>query len=258
MTVACLPINQAGTTGNRVPKGSLPRAGIGARLAIPAVGTRTGRGRSKPGGWGSAAGALGVRRDEGDGRRGSAGLYRPGQMARRCSSRRAGVSPQGSRAAVSPDRHHLRGLWRGRCPGAADPVRRHPAHPVGEGMGHAAPRTGAARQGDQRLSPRHLRPARNSQGRHRARGPGVPESGVPSGDERPEGAARHLCAHRRHRRGPRRRRHVLCARGQRPHPVRGLLHAGEPRDHDAAVPGIVLARTGWRRWRIIPTSCWRR
>ena len=42
-----------------------------------------------------------------------------------------GLSPQGSRAAVPPDRHHLRGLWRGRRPGAADPVRRHPAHPVG-------------------------------------------------------------------------------------------------------------------------------
>ena len=79
------------------------------------------------------------------------------------------------------------------------------------------------------------------QGRHRARRPGVPESGVPSGDERPEGAARHLRAHRRHRRRPRRRRHVLCARGQRPHAVRRLLHAGEPRDHDAAVPGAVLA-----------------
>ena len=118
-----------------------------------------------------------------------------------------------------------------------------------------APRARAARQGDQRLPPRHLRPPRNSQGRHRARRPGVPESGVPSGDERPEGAARHLCAHRRHRRGPRRRRHLLCPGRQRPHAVRGLLHAGEPRDHDAAVPGFVLARIASRRWRIIPTNC---
>ena len=183
------------------------------------------------------------------------GLFRTGQMARRCPARCSGLPPQGSRAAVPPHRHHLRGLWRGRRPGAADPVRRHPAHPVGEGMGHAAPRAGAARQGDQRLSPRHLRPPRNSQGRHRARRPGVPESGVPSGDERPEGAARHLRAHRRHRRGPRRRRHVLRARGQCPHAVRGLLHAGEPRDHDAAVPGIVLRATAWRRSRTIPTNC---
>ena len=91
------------------------------------------------------------------------------------------------------------------------------------------------------LSPRHLRPPRNPEGRHRAGRPGVPESGVPPGDERPEGAARHLCAHRRHRRGSRRRRHLLCARGQRPHALRRLLHAGEPRDHDAAVPGAVLA-----------------
>ena len=172
---------------------------------------------------------------------GAAGLFRTGPLARRRPPRRARLPPQGSRAAVPPHRHHLRGLWRGRRPGAADPVRHHPAHPVGAGMGHAAPRARAARQGAQRLPPRHLRPPRDPQGRHRARGPGVPEPGVPAGDERPEGAARHLRAHRRHRHRPRRRRHLLRARGQRPHAVRRLLHAGEPRDHDAAVPGAVLA-----------------
>ena len=121
-----------------------------------------GEGVQSPAGWGSAAGALGVRRDEGDGRRGPAGLFRAGQLAGRRPARRAGLPPQGGRAAVPAHRHHLRGLWRGRRPGAADPVRRHPAHPGGEGMGHAAPRARAARQGDQRLSPRHLRPPRNS------------------------------------------------------------------------------------------------
>ena len=32
---------------------------------------------------------------------------------------------------------------------------------------------------------------------------------------------------------------LLCAGGQSPHPVRGVLHAREPRDDDAAVPGHV-------------------
>ena len=52
MTVACLPINQAEPTGNRVPKGSLRRAGIGARLAIRSGGTRTGRDVQSPAGGG--------------------------------------------------------------------------------------------------------------------------------------------------------------------------------------------------------------
>ena len=77
--------------------------------------------------------------------------------------------------------------------------------------------------------------------RDRARGPGVPQPGVSPGDERPERAARHLRPHRRHRHRAHRRRDVLRARGQRAHAVRRLLHAGEPRNHDAAVPGAVLA-----------------
>ena len=179
--------------------------------------------------------------------KGTDGQVRPAyselaRLARRCPPRCSRLPPQGSRTAVPADRHHLRGLWRGRRPGAADPVRRHPAHPVVAGMGHAAAAgsSSASRRSTLYLA-RHLRPARNPQGRHRARGPGVPESGVPAGDERPEGAARHLRAHRRHRRGPRRCRHLLRAGGQCPHAVRRLLHAGEPRDHDAAVSGAVLA-----------------
>ena len=91
------------------------------------------------------------------------------------------------------------------------------------------------------LSPRHLRPPRSAARRHRAGRPGVPESGVPAGDERPEGAAQHLRPHRRHRHRPRRSGDLLRSRRQRAHALRRLLHAGEPRDHDAAVSGAVLA-----------------
>ena len=65
-----------------------------------------------------------------------------------------------------------------------------------------AARPRAARQSHQRLYQGRLRPPRDPQGRHRARRPGVPESGVPPGDERPESAARHLRPHRRHRHRP--------------------------------------------------------
>ncbi len=105
----------------------------------------------------------------------------------------------------------------------------------------AAARPRAARQGHQRLHQGRLWPPRDLAGRHRARRPGVSKSGVSPGDERPEGAARHLCPHRRHRHHAARRRHLLRARGQCAHAVRRLLHAGEPRDHAAAVSGTVLA-----------------
>ena len=191
--------------------------------------------------WRCEAGVRHVRRDGGQRGRGAAGLCRAVPVAGRDQARRARLPPARGGAVVPPHRHHLRGLRRGRGAGAADPVRRHPAHPFGGRMGRAAARPGAARQGDQRLHQGHLRPARNPQGRHRARGSGVPESGVPAGDERPEGAARHLRAYRRHRHRARRRRRLLRARGQCAHAVRRLLHAGEPRDHAAAVPGAVLA-----------------
>ena len=61
------------------------------------------------------------------------------------------------------------------------------------------------------------------------------------GDERPERAARYLRAHRRHRHRARRCRDLLRARRQCTHALRRLLHAGEPRNHDAALPRIVLA-----------------
>ena len=54
-------------------------------------------------------------------------------------------------------------------------------------------------------------------------------------------AARYLRVHRRHRHRARRCRHLLCAGRQCAHALRRLLHAGEPRDHDAAVPRPVRA-----------------
>ena len=103
----------------------------------------------------------------------------------------------------------------------------------------ARPRT--ARQSHQRLHQGRLWPPRDFEGRHRSGGSGVSKSGVSSGDERPEGAARYLRPYRRHRHRAARRRHLLRARGQCAHAVRRLLHAGEPRDHVAAVSGAVLA-----------------
>ncbi len=127
--------------------------------------------------------------------------------------------------------------------GAADPVRRDPAHPVGKRMDARCKRgLEAARQARSTpISCGHLPQARHPARRHRAGGPGLPEPGVPAGDERPERAARHLRAHRRHRHRARRCRHFLRAGGQCAHALRRLLHAGEPRDHDAAVPGPVRA-----------------
>ena len=57
------------------------------------------------------------------------------------------------------------------------------------------------------------------------------------GDDRPQSAAQRLQPHhrRRHRAGQRER--VLRAGGQSPHAVRRLLHAGEPGDDDASLPG---------------------
>ncbi len=166
-------------------------------------------------------------------------LSRAVALARRDFARRARPAPARSRAAVPPDRHHLCGLWRSRRPGTADPVRRPAAHSRRRRVGPPAGRARAARQGGQPLHPRRLRPARNPQGRDRARGTGVPEPGVPAGDERPAGAARHLRAHRRHRHRARRFRHLLRAGRQCPHALRRLLHAGEPGDHAAAVSGVV-------------------
>ena len=59
------------------------------------------------------------------------------------------------------------------------------------------------------------------------------------GDERPERAARRLCPHRRDRHRPGRRRQFHRAGGQCADALGRLLHAGKPRNHDAAVSGPV-------------------
>ena len=169
------------------------------------------------------------------------GLWRVVALARGSSRRRARLPQARSRAVVPPHRHHLRGLWRSRRARTADPVRRHPAHHGRRRM--AAPGKGPrpARQGAQSVPQGRLRRARDPARRRGARRPGVSQSGVPPRDERTARALRHLHPHRRHRHRARGRRDFLRARGQRAHALRRLLHAGEPRDHDAAVPGTVRA-----------------
>jgi hypothetical protein len=69
----------------------------------------------------------------------------------------------------------------------------------------------------------------------------LPESGVPARDERAARAARHLRVHRRHRHRARRLpTHSTCWKTSA-HALRRLLHAGEPRDHAAALPRPVRA-----------------
>ena len=162
-------------------------------------------------------------------------------MARRGQTGRARFPPARGGAAIPAHRHHLCGLWRPGGAGAPDSLRRHPAHHLGQGMGDLAARPRTARQSHQRLHQGRLWPPRDLESRHRSGRPGVSKSGVSSGDERPEGAARYLRPYRRHRHRAARRRHLLRSRGQCAHAVRGLLHAGEPRDHAAAVSGAVLA-----------------
>ena len=183
----------------------------------------------------------GVRRDERDGGADPAGLSGACRLAQPDSRRNPAAAPARGRTPVPPHRHHLRGLWRSRLHRAADPVRRDPARARGERMGHGAARARAAHQGDQPLHQGHLFQARGAARRHRAGRSRIPEPGVPARDERPARAARHLRVHRRHRHRARRCRHLLCAGRQCPHALRRLLHAGEPRDHAAAVPRPVRA-----------------
>ena len=209
-------------------------AGTGAKLAALEYGSR----------WEGFLGDMAVAFDE---MSGADGAVRPAykELSAWLSEVRPDVldyQAARSRTPVPAHRHHLRGLWRGGCHGAADPLRRHPAHPVGRRMAARCSRGLEQRvKAHQRLYQGHLRQARMPARGHRSGRPGVPEPGIPAGNERPESTARHLRSYRGHRHRARRCRYLLRARRQCAHALRRLLHAGEPRDHAAAVPGTVFA-----------------
>ena len=123
----------------------------------------------------------------------------------------------------------------------------------------AGGRADAAGEGAQLFLERRLRRARDPAGRRRAR-----RTGLRNPQFRPEmigvrRAPRRLGPHRRHRHRARSTTDdFYVLEDNAAHAVRRLLHAGEPRSDDAAVPGSVRARTASRRSRIIPTSCSRR
>ncbi len=91
----------------------------------------------------------------------------------------------------------------------------------------------------QHVPARHLSRPRHPARQHHSRRPDLPEPGIPAGDERPARAARRLCPHRRHRHRPHQSGRVLRAGGQCADALRRVLHAGKPRNHDAAVSGPV-------------------
>ena len=95
-----------------------------------------------------------LRRDEGSRRRRAPGLWRAVALARGSAARRARLPAARGRASVPPHRHHLRGLWRSRRAGTADPLRRHPAHHVRRRMAAAGKGPHPARQGAQCCSSR--------------------------------------------------------------------------------------------------------
>ncbi len=157
----------------------------------------------------------------------------------------AGTPAGGGGAVLSPRRHHLCRLWR--CAGrrAHHPLRHHPAHPLHPGMGEAVRGAGAAGQGAERLSARHLWAAGDPEGRQGSAGAGVAQSRLPAGDVRDRGAARRPYPYRRHRCGARGCGRLLCAGRQCAHAVRRLLHAGRPRDlHPPDAGAVPLAPGG--------------
>ena len=66
---------------------------------------------------------------------------------------------------------------------------------------------------------------------------------------------RHLRAHRRHRRRARRQGPVLRAGRQPARALRRVVHAREPQDDGAAVPGAVRAASGRSRSSTTRTCC---
>ena len=199
-----------------------------------------------------------VRRNEWPRRGPPPGLPGTLPLAQGDAAGRPRISPPGGGTAVPPDRHHLRRLWRRRSPGAADPLRRDPADHVGQGMDRARKGPEAAGPRAQHVPARHLPRPRHPARQHHPRRPDLPESGVPAGNERPGRAARRLRPYRRHRHRPGRRRQFHRAGGQCAHAVRRVLHAGKPRNHDAAVSGPVRPPPRRAGGDDIPTNCCRR
>jgi hypothetical protein len=103
---------------------------------------------------------------------------------------------------------------------------------AGKGPEAAGPRA-------QHVPARYLPWPRHPARQHHPRRPDLPESGVPPGNERPGRAARRLRPHRRDRHRPGRRRQFHRAGRQRADALGRVLHAGKPRNHDAAVSGPV-------------------
>ena len=155
------------------------------------------------------------------------------RLARQGAAARARAAPARGRAALPAHRHHLRGLHRGRRPGAADPLRHHPARDLPRRVGSPRPRARAARARAERLPPRRLRRAGDPAGRSHPRGDRAAQPRVPARDVRLRAAGGRLHPHLRDRHRARRTGRVLRAGGQLPNSVRRLVHAGEPRG-DAA------------------------
>jgi len=107
-------------------------------------------------------------------------------------------------------------------------------------------------QGDQSLHPRRLSPAARFQGRRRARDL-VFQNPVFRRNEWPEGAARHLCAYRRHRYRAGRSRDVYVLEGQSRDAFGRLLHAGNGRSC-CGCSGNCSRATVSLRWRTIPRA----
>ena len=127
-----------------------------------------------------------------------------------------------------------------------------------QGMDHPRKGPEAAGARAQHVPARHLSRPRHPARQHHPRRPDLPEPGVPARDERPGRAARRLCPHRRHRHRPGRSGKFHRAGGQCAHAVRRVLHAGKPRNHDAAVSGPVRPPPRRAGGDDIRTNCCRR
>ena len=118
-------------------------------------------------------------------------------------------------------------------------------------MGPHGDRPAAAGPRPERLPRRRLRQAGDPARRPCPHRPGARERGLPGRDGGGGAAGRGLYPCRRHRHGPHRARRILRARGQLPHALRRLLHAGEPRG-DAAALSQALRPAPHRPGRPLP------